>query len=95
MPDAAQRYYTLMRLGIARDVAFAITANPATLIQMARIADEQSDTLIRDVREGTLAESVVDDGDLRGVLSAGFAPRRTAGGGTRTASIRSRCAAAA
>ena len=30
------RYYTLMRLGVTRDVAWAITASPATLIQMGR-----------------------------------------------------------
>ena len=38
-----------MRLGVERDVAFAITANPATLIQMARTADERI-ALIRSLR---------------------------------------------
>ncbi len=54
LPDARDRYYTLMRLGLARDVAFGVTANPATFIRMAQIADESSETLIRDVRDGTL-----------------------------------------
>lgn len=54
LPDPHARYYTLMRLGITRDVAFAITANPATLIEMARTANQHADTLIRDVRDGTL-----------------------------------------
>ena len=36
------RYYTLMRLAISRDVAFAITANPATLIRMAQIASDET-----------------------------------------------------
>jgi hypothetical protein len=42
VPDARARYYTLMRLGVVRDVAFAITANPATLIQMARTTRRNS-----------------------------------------------------
>lgn len=74
LPDPAQRYYTLMRLGVVRDVAFAITANPATLLQMARTADEQSETLIRDVRDGTLSPAVVNDDRLRRTLSSGLKP---------------------
>jgi hypothetical protein len=77
LPDPAARYYTLMRLGITRDVAFAITANPATLIQMARIVDEHSETLIRDVRDGTLAPAVVADEGLRATLAAPLRPDPT------------------
>ncbi len=68
------RYYTLMRLGIVRDVAFAVTANPATLIQMARTADEHSESLIRDVRDGTLSAELVPDAGLNRTLSAGLRP---------------------
>ena len=72
LDEPRARYYTLMRLGIVRDVAFAITANPATLVQMARTADELSETLIRDVRDGTLSEHVVPDAALRRVLATGL-----------------------
>lgn len=51
------RYYALMRMAIARDVAFAITANPATLVQLAKVADARSETLLRDVHDGTLTLS--------------------------------------
>jgi len=51
-PD--DRYYALMRCGIARDVAFAITANPATLIRFAQVVNARGDAVIRDVRDGTL-----------------------------------------
>jgi hypothetical protein len=74
LDGAAARYYTLMRLGIGRDVAFAITASPATLIQMARTASEFSETLIRDVRDGTLAAEIVPQPLLRRTLSAGLRP---------------------
>jgi GH3 auxin-responsive promoter len=63
--DAAGRYYALARLGIVRDVAFAITANPATLIRIAQTADEMSESLIRDVRDGTLSETAVPEADVR------------------------------
>jgi hypothetical protein len=72
--DARARYYTLMRLAVVRDVAFAITANPATLIQMARTAAEESQTLIRDVHDGTLSASMVPDAGLRHTLSASLKP---------------------
>jgi hypothetical protein len=55
-------------------VAFAITASPATLIQMARIANEHGETLIRDVHDGTLSHSVVAEPGLRRALSAGLRP---------------------
>lgn len=70
--DARARYYALMRLGAVQDVAFAITANPATLIQLARVANEESERLIRDVRDGTL--SVAADARLRAALGAGLRP---------------------
>lgn len=77
LPNPRSRYYTLMRLGIVRDVAFAITANPATLIQMARTAAEESETLIRDVHDGTLSPSMVPDAALRRTLGVGLKPNPT------------------
>ncbi len=72
LDDPRARYYTLMRLGIVRDVAFAITASPATLIQMARTANELSEELIRDVRDGTLSSRIVTPAALGRKLSAGL-----------------------
>jgi len=68
------RYYALMRLGICRDVAFAITANPATLIQMARVANEHSEALIRDIHDGTLSGEMVPDVALRQALARRLRP---------------------
>lgn len=73
--DAQARYYTLMRLAVVRDVAFAITANPATLIRLAQTADALSETLIRDVRDGTLSGDIVAvPRELHRRLSAGLRP---------------------
>ncbi|MEW6250459.1 MAG: GH3 auxin-responsive promoter family protein, partial [Planctomycetota bacterium] len=74
LESATARYYTSMRLGIVRDVAFAITASPATLIQMARTADEHSEALIRDVHDGTISGEVVDDAAARRALAVGLRP---------------------
>ncbi len=72
--DAHAKYYTLMRFGIVRDVAFAITANPATLIRMAETADAESERLLRDVRDGTLASELVADSALRHTLEQHLQP---------------------
>lgn len=72
--DARAKYYTLMRFAMVRDVAFAITANPATLIRMAQTADEESESLIRDVRDGTLSSQIVSDAPLRQQLEASLKP---------------------
>lgn len=74
IPDPQAKYYTLIRLGIERDVAFAITANPATLIQLAKAANERSELLIRDVHDGTLSPELVPDPPLRRRLSAALRP---------------------
>lgn len=68
------RYYALVRFGIVRDVAFAVTANPGTLIRIAQIANEESERLIRDVRDGTLSAEIVDDAILRRQLESRLAP---------------------
>lgn len=72
--DPRARYYALLRFAITRDVSFALTANPATLIRIARTGDEESERLIRDVRDGTLDASIVDDGAIRSALQARLVP---------------------
>ena len=74
IPDAAAKYYTLMRFAAVRDVAFAITANPATLIRLAQVANDESEQLIRDVRDGTLSADVVTDCAPRERLAALLRP---------------------
>ncbi|MBI5863566.1 MAG: GH3 auxin-responsive promoter family protein [Planctomycetes bacterium] len=74
--DAAERYYALARFAIVHDVAFAVTANPATLIRIAQVADERSETLIRDVHDGTLSVDSPAGGILRGKYSRKLAADR-------------------
>jgi hypothetical protein len=52
--DPGAKYYTIMRLAAPADVAFCITASPATQLKLARTADAHHEQLIRDVADGTL-----------------------------------------
>jgi hypothetical protein len=70
LDEPGARYYTLMRLGAQRDVSFAVTANPATLIRLAQTANEQVEHLIRDIHEGTISDALVSNAAVRERLSA-------------------------
>jgi hypothetical protein len=76
LDDPQARYYALARFGIVRDVAFAITANPATFIRIAQTVDAESERLIRDVHDGTLSAEFVPDATLRRRLSLTLRPAR-------------------
>lgn len=53
--DSTARYYTAMRFAVTQDVAFMITASPATQLNLAATADQHRAALIRDVHNGTLS----------------------------------------
>ncbi len=52
--DAESRYYTIMRFAVPRDVAWIVTASPATPLELARSVTAHADQLIRDIHDGTL-----------------------------------------
>ncbi len=53
--DSDAKLYTAMRLAVAdRNIGMVMTANPSTLIQLAKLADSRKDDLIRDIADGTL-----------------------------------------
>ena len=53
--DSAAKHYTSLRLSLAsRRVGMIITANPSTLVEFARRADHDRESLIRDIHDGTL-----------------------------------------
>lgn len=57
-PDAQARYYTIMRLAMAGDVGFMITANPATQLRLARTGDTHAERIIRDIHDGSLSSHI-------------------------------------
>ncbi|MCC6358398.1 MAG: GH3 auxin-responsive promoter family protein [Phycisphaerales bacterium] len=78
--DPIARAYCLARFALVRDVAFAVTANPATLIRLAQIVDENAEALLRDIHDGTLDAGRVGDPALHRRLGTGLraAPARAA-----------------
>jgi hypothetical protein len=66
IPDSGARRYVALRLSISSaKVGIIITANPSTLIELARLADHRRDSLIRDLHEGTLADDVDVPAEIR------------------------------
>ncbi len=56
-PEA--KYYTAMRFSLANRIAgLLLTANPSTLIQLAKLGDDRKQELIRDIFNGTLSSRV-------------------------------------
>lgn len=53
--DYQAKYYTIMRISLEHDVRFLATANPSSILQLMDKANEYSEDLIRDIRDGTLS----------------------------------------
>jgi hypothetical protein len=52
--DVATKYYLAWRLGLVRDVGLWVSANPSTMVNLARFGDEHKDRLVRDIYEGAI-----------------------------------------
>ena len=73
--DTASKYYLLCRLGLECERVMPVTANPSTLIGLARAMDERKDDLLRDLADGTLAEGVNLPGEVRQAVERRLRPR--------------------
>lgn len=52
--DYTARYYTLMRMGIERNITLIVTANPSTIVEMQNNVNEYYDDYCNDIEQGTL-----------------------------------------
>jgi GH3 auxin-responsive promoter len=66
--DYDAKYYALLRFGVAANVTMLGTANPSSVIKLAEMTDRLADTLIRDIRDGTLSCDFEIDPKIRSVL---------------------------
>jgi len=74
-PEA--KYYAAMRSAVADGrVGTVTTANPSTLLHVARFANEHRETLIRDIADGTLSSEFEIARDIRSELTGRLKPRR-------------------
>ena len=66
--DIEAKYYTALRLSIHRRVGAIMAANPSTLLGIVKLIDREKETLIRDLRNGTLDERFQIPADVRRAL---------------------------
>jgi hypothetical protein len=66
---AESKQYASLRIAIGSDrIGMIATANPLTLVNLARLADEEKGRLVRDVRDGTLSDHIEVTPELRSAL---------------------------
>jgi hypothetical protein len=63
--DARAKYYLALRLSLPRRVGMIVTANPSTLVNLARTGDVEKESLIRDLYDGTLQKDLDVPADVR------------------------------
>jgi hypothetical protein len=69
--DAAAKYYLALRLSIHRPVGMVIAANPSTMINLAVLGDQQKESLLRDLCDGTLTDRF----DIPAAVREAIAPK--------------------
>src|SRR5207302_10052048 len=67
--DPTARYYAMLRLTVAERIGMIVLMNPGTLLRLAELGNEYSDTLIRDVHSGTLSTAFDITGEIRRQLA--------------------------
>jgi hypothetical protein len=67
--DAKARYYVALRFSVGRNVSQFMAANPSTLVQFARTLDAEKESLLRDLRDGTLRTDLDIPADVRDFLT--------------------------
>lgn len=77
--DTLAKRYTIMRLAMPADVAWIVTASPATVLQLAKTGEENAESIIRDVYEGTLSAAMSIPGTIREALAPRLLADRVAG----------------
>ena len=72
--DSPTRYYLALRFSIPRSVGMLLSANPSTLVALARAMDSRKESLIRDIRDGTLDATLALPAGLRETLAPRLKP---------------------
>lgn len=67
--DSWSKYYLILRLSLPRRVGMIIAANPSTMIALARTGDQDKESLLRDLYDGTLSPRCDIPADVRAELA--------------------------
>jgi hypothetical protein len=54
--DVDTKYYLAWRLGVSREIGMWVSPNPSTHLNLARFGERHAETILRDVRDGTLSQ---------------------------------------
>jgi hypothetical protein len=74
--DYEARYYTLLRLAAGQDISAIATVTPATIVLLAERLAAHTESIIRDVRDGTLSSDFAVPAELRASLRLRPDPER-------------------
>jgi hypothetical protein len=66
--DYEAKYYTLLRLAAGQDISCIATVNPSTIVLLADRLAQHTESIIRDVRDGSLSQDVAVPAALRASL---------------------------
>ncbi len=78
IPDRLSRAYAILRLSMGQDVAFVVTASPATQAFIAGVGDKFAESLIDDIRNGGMSVTFDVPEDVRCDLSKKLRPNPAA-----------------
>lgn len=67
--DQVAKYYVALRLSLPLRIGALVSANPSTLVSLARTGDMEKESLIRDLFDGTLSHRVEVPADVRAALA--------------------------
>jgi hypothetical protein len=76
LKDIQSKYYLTWRLGLVRDVGVIVSANPSTLVNLARFGSEHADRLIKDVHDGTINSAFPMSDAIKRESKARLAPNK-------------------
>jgi hypothetical protein len=74
--DYEAKYYTLLRLAAGQDISLIATVNPSTIVLLGDRLARHTESIIRDVRDGSLSSDLPVSQDLRNSLHLRPDPER-------------------
>jgi GH3 auxin-responsive promoter len=73
--DPAAKLYLALRLSLPRKVGLIIAANPSTLVNLAKAGDQEKESLLRDLRDGTLSDRFDIPAEVRAAVARRIAKK--------------------
>jgi|WetSurMetagenome_2_1015567.scaffolds.fasta_scaffold48338_2 hypothetical protein len=68
IPEMSAKYYATMRIALEHDITHINTPNPSAILLLCKTASENSQEMIRDIRNGTLSEHFDIPATIREVI---------------------------